>query len=416
VSTALRRFLGVATALAVVVGACGDDDDTAPAASSVPAEDPVTAAEARVSAAQSAVADTQAALDAAGEQFCGDAVAYVDTLDRYGKLFTDSTATVGDVQTLGADLVAPRDAVAAAADAVAPARDARAAAEQELVDAQAALAIAVATASSLPVPASTEPGTTTTTTLVPAATVDRVRQAEEELTATAAGITEATPLAEATAEYNSAAFALQIAWSRMLFDAGCLSDEQEAQAVEQVTAYTADLQARLQQAGYDPGEVDGIYGPQTMAAVQQLQADSGLRETGYLDAATATALDARLAELGQEAAAAAAADTAAVQTVLRTTGFWNGSIDGVWTDELTAALMAFQDALGVPPTGAVDVATLAAFQQTLAARDAIVRDGATSTTAPVTTTTPAIATTAAPRPTVPASVVATTGGPGSTGP
>lgn len=414
-STALRRLLGVAAALAVLVSACGDDD-TAPSASSAPAEDPVTAAEARVSAAESAVDEAQAHLDTAGEQFCGDATAYVDTLDRYGKLFTDSTATVGDVQTLGADLVAPRDAVAAALDAVAAARDDLAAAEQELVDAQAALAIAVATASSLPAPTSTEPGTTTTTTLVPAATVDRVRQAEEELTATAAGITETTPLAEATAEYNSAAFALQIAWSRLLFDAGCLSDEQEAQAVEQVTAYTADLQARLQQAGYDPGEVDGIYGPQTVAAVQQLQADSGLRETGYLDAATAAALDARLAELGQEAAAAAAADTAAVQTVLRTTGFWNGPIDGVWTDELTAALMAFQEALGVPPTGAVDVATLAAFEQALAARDAIVRDAATSTTTPVTTATPAIAPTTAPRPTVPASIVPTTGIPDSTGP
>lgn len=402
-STALRRLVGVAAALAVVVTACADDG-TSPGASSASAEDPVTAAEARVSAAESSVDEAQAHLDTAGEQFCGDATTYVDSLDRYGKLFTDGTATVGDVQTLGADLVAPRDAVAAAADAVAAARDDLAVAEQELIDAQTALAIAVATASSLPSPTSTEPGTTTTTTLVPAATVDRVRQAEEELTATAAGITETTPLAEATAEYNSAAFALQIAWSRMLFDAGCLSDEQEAQAVEQVTAYTADLQARLQQAGYDPGEVDGIYGPQTVAAVQQLQTDSGLRETGYLDAATAAALDARLAELGQEAAAAAAADTAAVQTVLRTTGFWNGPIDGVWTDELTAALMAFQDALGVPPTGAVDVATLAAFEQALATRDAIVRQAATSTTAPVPPSPPTVAPTVSPRPPAPPTV------------
>ena len=48
--------------------------------------------------------------------------------------------------------------------------------------------------------------------------------------------------------------------------------------------------------------------------------------------------------------------------------------------------MAFQTALGVPPTGAVDVATLAAFQQALAERDAIVQGAATSTTAPATTT------------------------------
>ena len=156
---------------------------------------------------------------------------------------------------------------------------------------------AIATVSSVAPPEGTEPAATTST-LVPAASVERVRQAEEDLAAAAAGITAATPLADATAEYNSAAFALQIAWSWVLVEGGCLSDEQQAQALDQVTAYTVDAQTRLQAAGYDPGEIDGIYGPNTVAAVKQLQADSGLRETGYLDAATTAVLDAKLAELG----------------------------------------------------------------------------------------------------------------------
>ena len=46
-------------------------------------------------------------------QLCGDAEGYVDVLDRYGKLFTDDAATVGDVETAGADLVEPRETVAA---------------------------------------------------------------------------------------------------------------------------------------------------------------------------------------------------------------------------------------------------------------------------------------------------------------
>ena len=92
--------------------------------------------------------------------------------------------------------------------------------------------------------------------------------------------------------------------------------------------------------------------------------------------ATAAALDAKLAEVGQQAAAAELTHTASVQTVLTLTGFWTGPIDGVWTDELTAALQAFQTALGVPATGEVDAATLAAFQQALAA----LTDLATSTT------------------------------------
>ena len=329
-------------------------------------EDPVAAAEARVGEAESAMTASQEALDAAAEQFCVDAGGYIEVLDRYGKLFTDDAATVGDIQTLGADLVEPRETVASAVNEVEEAKAALAAAGQELADAQAALVEAIATASSLPT-SSTTPATTTTTTLVPPATIERVQQAEDDLAQASEGITAATPLAEATAEYNSAAFTLQIAWLRLLYDAGCLTDEQQAQAVEQVTAYTTAVQTELQQVGYYEGPIDGIYGPATVDAVKRLQADSGLPETGFLDKATAEALDELLAELGLQAAAADLTYTASVQTVLTLTGFWQGPIDGVWTDELTAALQEFQIALGVEPTGIVDAATLAAFQQALAA-------------------------------------------------
>ncbi len=109
-----------------------------------------------------------------------NAEGYVEALDRYGKLFTDEAATVGDVTTGGADLVEPRETVATSADAFFAAREALAVAGQELVEAQAALAEAIATASSVPT-SSTTPETTTTTTIVPQATVERVQQAEEDL-------------------------------------------------------------------------------------------------------------------------------------------------------------------------------------------------------------------------------------------
>ena len=389
-------------ALALMASACSDDDDAstteAPATSEV--EDPVAAAEARVAQAESGVTDSQEALEAAGEQFCVDAESYIEVLDRYGKLFTEDAATVGDVQTLGADLVEPRETVAASVTAVEEAKTALAAAGQELADAQAALAEAIATASSVPTSSATAE-TTTTTTLVPPATIERVQQAEDDLAQAGEGITAATPLAEATAEYNSAAFALQIAWLRLFYDAGCLTDEQQAVAVEQVTAYTTTLQTELQLVGYYDGPVDGIYGPLTVDGVKRLQADSGLPETGFVDKATAEALDERLAELDLQTAAADLTHTAKVQTVLTLTGFWQGPIDGVWTDELTAALQEFQIALGVEPTGIVDVATLAAFQQALAELQA--SPTPTTTGAPATllartppaATTPAITTTTA---------------------
>jgi peptidoglycan hydrolase-like protein with peptidoglycan-binding domain len=55
-----------------------------------------------------------------------------------------------------------------------------------------------------------------------------------------------------------------------------------------------------------------------------------------------------------------------VQQTLKLVGFWDGPVDGVWTDALTEALQAFQTELGVEPTGTVDAATIAAFEQAIA--------------------------------------------------
>ena len=288
-----------------------------------------------------------------------------------------------------------RESVAASVADVDEAQTALAEAEQELLDAQAALAEAIATASSVPT-SSTTPETTTSTTIVPSARIERVQQAEDDLAQAAEGITNATPLAEATAEYNSAAFALQIVWLQLLADASCFTDEQHAEAVKQVTEYTTTLQSELQLVGYYDGEIDGIYGPETVDAVKRLQVDSGLRETGFVDRATAQALDQKLEEVGQQAAATEMTYTASVQTVLTLTGFWTGPIDGKWTDELTAALKAFQTELGVKPTGEVDAATLAAFEQALAELESLATATTTTTTKPPTTTAPPTTTTAPP--------------------
>ena len=384
--------------------ACDSSDDTttdSSIAETITTQDPVAAAEATVAAAEGGLTTASDALVSAGEQFCSEATGYVEVLDRYGKLFTDGVATVGDVKTGGADLTAPREAVAAAETALRTAQDDVASAAQDLADAQAALVDAKATASSVPT-SSTTPVSTTTTTLVPPSTITRVEQAEADLATASEGITDATPLTEATAEYNSAAFALQIAWLRLLADAGCLTDEQQAQAVTTVTDYTVGLQTQLQQAGYYDGAVDGIYGPLTVDAVKQLQEENGLPATGFVDRATARALEDKLAELGQQAADQSLTHTAALQTVLTLTGYWSGPVDGQWSDELTEALMAFQIALGVEPTGAVDAATLAAFHEAVA----LVREAATTTTTTAPPPTTVAATT--PRPTAPAPTTAET--------
>jgi murein L,D-transpeptidase YcbB/YkuD len=260
-------------------------------------------------------------------------------------------------------------------------------AEQELFDAQTALAALTASGTTA---ATTPPAPTTPPPLAPPATVTRVQQAESDFTEAQQGITDETPLVQASQQFNAAVVALEIAWLRLFADAGCLSDEQQEQAVAAVTAYTTALQTSLTDAGYYEGEVDGVYGPTTVDAVEALQEAHGLPVTGTVDKATAEALQADLEALGGAEAEQAVASTAAVQQTLKLAGFWDGPVDGEWTPELTRALMEFQTELGVEPTGTVDAATIAALEQAIAEAQA---EPTTATSEPPTSSPPATTTT-----------------------
>ena len=113
--------------MALLAAACSSskgESASTTAGTAATTQDPVAAADARVAAAQTGLDTANAALTSAGEQFCSEATTYVTALDRYGKLFTDGKATVGDVKTGGADLAAPQESVSAAASAVTTAQDA----------------------------------------------------------------------------------------------------------------------------------------------------------------------------------------------------------------------------------------------------------------------------------------------------
>jgi peptidoglycan hydrolase-like protein with peptidoglycan-binding domain len=47
-----------------------------------------------------------------------------------------------------------------------------------------------------------------------------------------------------------------------------------------------DAQVALRDAGFDPGEIDGVMGRRTRAALREFQASQGLPQTGRLDATT----------------------------------------------------------------------------------------------------------------------------------
>jgi peptidoglycan hydrolase-like protein with peptidoglycan-binding domain len=104
--------------------------------------------------------------------------------------------------------------------------------------------------------------------------------------------------------------------------------------------------------------------------VQSLQKANGLPQTGTVDKATEAALRSELEAAGGAAAQDELASTAALQQTLTLAGYWDGPVDGQWTDELTDALKEFQTDLGVEATGEVDAATIAAFEEALATAQA----------------------------------------------
>ena len=61
------------------------------------------------------------------------------------------------------------------------------------------------------------------------------------------------------------------------------------------SASVKKLQQELGQLNYYQGPVDGVTGPQTTAAIQDLQRQAGLPQTGTMNAATQKALDNYLA-------------------------------------------------------------------------------------------------------------------------
>jgi uncharacterized surface protein with fasciclin (FAS1) repeats len=291
-------------------------------------------------------------VDEAQAQFCSDVEDYVGALDTYGGLFQEVELTVGDVQSADDDLEPAREAVLDSA-----------AAFQEAVQA--------------------DPDSAVTIEIVEPESIQRVEDAEGAFADAVAGIDQRTLVTEAGVAFTSAAYQLQVAWTLLFADAGCIEDE--AQATQWVSDYVTALQTDLQAAGYYGGRIDGVYGPQTIAAVEQLQEDSGLPVTGLMDPATQTAL---AALLGQEESA----QTAALQGILTATGYYSGPIDGQWSAQVEEALKALQTDLGVPATGVIDAATLRAFEE------ALVEAGnppppTTSSTEPTATTTPEPATT-----------------------
>ena len=132
------------------------------------------------------------------------------------------------------------------------------------------------------------------------------------------------------------------------------------------------VQDHLRRSGTYTGPVDGVWGQDSLAALQQFQAAHQLQVTGQLNQATAAALGLDPASLlaTQQAVLpppVPPADTLrpssvrVVQQRLKSLGFYTGNVDGVWGQSTQSAIGQFQQNRGLQPNGQLTPATTAAM-------------------------------------------------------
>jgi peptidoglycan hydrolase-like protein with peptidoglycan-binding domain len=131
------------------------------------------------------------------------------------------------------------------------------------------------------------------------------------------------------------------------------------------------VQQSLQQAGVYTGRIDGVWGADSQAALERFQQAHQLQVTGQLNQATAATLGLDPNSLLTSPVAAPPpppppdhllpASVRAVQARLRTLGFYNGAVDGVWGEGTQVAIQNFQRARSLQPDGQLGPSTTSAM-------------------------------------------------------
>jgi peptidoglycan hydrolase-like protein with peptidoglycan-binding domain len=132
------------------------------------------------------------------------------------------------------------------------------------------------------------------------------------------------------------------------------------------------VQEHLRTAGAYSGPADGVWGPDSAAALQRFQAAHQLQVTGQLNQATAASLGLDpVTLLGTQQAALASplpppeslrpSSVRSIQSQLRHLGFYNGSVDGVWGEGTQTSVAQFQQNRGLQPNGQLTPATITAM-------------------------------------------------------
>ena len=134
------------------------------------------------------------------------------------------------------------------------------------------------------------------------------------------------------------------------------------------------VQGRLHQSGDYAGNIDGVWGPDSVVALQRFQQTHGLQVTGELNQATVATLGldpdglfgngpqmANVAPMPAPGATISPDAVRAVQSRLGQLGFYRGEPDGVWGPGTQNAIARFQQSRGLEPNSQLNPATVSAL-------------------------------------------------------
>jgi peptidoglycan hydrolase-like protein with peptidoglycan-binding domain len=143
------------------------------------------------------------------------------------------------------------------------------------------------------------------------------------------------------------------------------------------SAAVKTLQQELAQLNYYEGPIDGIMGAQTVAAIQDLQRQAGLAQTGTMNSATEAALHNYLIHGNSQMnpppdpssnpkpTPSYSATVATLQKQLSQLNYYEGPVNGIAGPQTTQAITFLQRQAGLAQTGQMNAATQAALNNYL---------------------------------------------------